>query len=273
MSLTAETQIRFEDGVTYERMMGNWSRRVGEIFLDWLAPSPGLRWVDVGCGNGAFTELLVGRCSPAEVHGIDPSEEQLAYARGRPGATTARFSQGDAMALPFPGNRFDAATMTLVIFFVPDPAKGVAELARVLRPGGTAAAYAWDLFGGGFPLEPIYIEMRALGLSPILPPSPEASRIEAMRDLWKAAGFDRVETREIAVQRSFADFEEYWTIAATGAPGLSAALAMTAPADVERIKRGARTRLTPDISGKITCSARVNAVKGRLPPIGPRSVA
>jgi ubiquinone/menaquinone biosynthesis C-methylase UbiE len=261
----AETQIRFDDGAAYERMMGNWSRRAGEIFLDWLAPSPGLRWVDVGCGNGAFTELLVARCSPAEVHGIDPSEGQLAYARTRPGVANARFGQGHAMALPFPDNRFDAATMALVIFFVPDPAKGVAELARVFCPGGTAAAYACDMFGGGFPLEPILAEIRALGLPPVMPPSPEASRIEVMRDLWKAAGFDQVETREIAVQRSFADFEEYWTIAATGAAGLSSALAMMAPADVERIKTRTRTNLNPDASGKITCSARANAVKGRLP--------
>jgi len=260
----AEIQIRFEDGAAYEQMMGNWSRRAGEIFLDWLAPSPSLRWLDVGCGNGAFTELLLTRCSPAEVHGVDPSEAQLAYARTRPGVANTRFSRGDAMALPFPDNRFDAATMTLVIFFVPDPAKGVAELARVLGPGGIAAAYAWDMFGGGFPLEPIYAEMRALGLSPVMPPSPEASRIEAMRDLWRAAGFVQVETRAIAVQRNFADFEEFWTIAVSGADGLSAALATMAPADVDCIKTRARTRFTPDLSGKITCRAHVNAVKGRL---------
>ena len=78
--------------------------------------------------------------------------------------------------------------------------------------------------------------MGALGLSPIMLPSPEASRIEAMRDLWKAAGFDQIETREIVVQRSFADFEEYWTIAVTGAARLSADLATMAPANVERIK-------------------------------------
>jgi ubiquinone/menaquinone biosynthesis C-methylase UbiE len=260
----AETQIRFNDAAAYERMMGKWSRRAGEIFLDWLGPSPGLRWIDVGCGNGAFTELLVARCSPAEVQGVDPSEGQLAYARTRPGAANAQFSQGHAMALPFPENRFDAATMALVIFFVPDPTKGVAEMTRVLGPGGTAAAYAWDMFGGGFPLEPIFAEMRALGLPPTMPPSAEASRIEVMRDLWKAAGFDQVETREIAVQRSFIDFEEYWTTAIMG-PGLSAALATMAPVDVERIKTRTRTNLTQDISGKIMCSARANAVKGRLP--------
>ena len=74
----AEQQIRFDDGASYERMMGVWSRLVGDIFIDWLAPRAGLRWIDIGCGNGAFTELLVNRCGPAEVHGIDPSEGFLA---------------------------------------------------------------------------------------------------------------------------------------------------------------------------------------------------
>jgi ubiquinone/menaquinone biosynthesis C-methylase UbiE len=77
----AETQIRFEDGLSYERYMGDWSRRVGTIFIDWLALPSGLKWIDVGCGNGAFTELIVERCAPNEVRGIDPSEAQLDFAR------------------------------------------------------------------------------------------------------------------------------------------------------------------------------------------------
>src|SRR6478736_2303072 len=77
------TQIRFEDGLSYERYMGDWSRRVGEVFIDWLALPSGLKWIDVGCGNGAFTELIVERCAPNEVRGIDPSEAQLDFARQR----------------------------------------------------------------------------------------------------------------------------------------------------------------------------------------------
>jgi ubiquinone/menaquinone biosynthesis C-methylase UbiE len=147
----AEFKIRFYDGAAYERMMGVWSRLAGDIFLDWLAPPSGLRWVDIGCGNGAFTELIVERCAPAEIQGIDPSQAQLAFARTRPAACVADFEQGDAMALPFPEHRFDVAVMALVLFFVPDPAKGVAEMVRVVRPGGTITAYLWDLPGGGFP--------------------------------------------------------------------------------------------------------------------------
>ena len=76
--------IRFDDGAAYERFMGKWSQLASETFLDWLAPEPGLRWLDVGCGNGAFTEMLVERCAPVSVQGIDPCEAQLAFARTRP---------------------------------------------------------------------------------------------------------------------------------------------------------------------------------------------
>src|ERR1700712_749985 len=94
-------QIRFDDGAAYERYMGTWSQLAGENFLDWLAPKSGLRWLDVGCGNGAFTEMVVERCAPTSVRGIDPSEAQLVYARTRLSASIAEFRQGDAMALPF----------------------------------------------------------------------------------------------------------------------------------------------------------------------------
>src|SRR5579862_6283827 len=114
----SENQIRFVDGGAYEQMMGVWSRLAGQVFLDWLAPRSGLRWLDVGCGSGAFTELVVQRCAPAGIDGIDPSDAQLAFARSRETVGMASFQSGDAMALPFEAGRFDVAVMALVIFFV-----------------------------------------------------------------------------------------------------------------------------------------------------------
>ena len=108
----------------------------------------------------AGSPYLVERCAPAEVQGIDPSEAQLAFARPRPAARLAQFRRGDATVLPFPDGRFDGAVMALVIFFVPEPAKGVAEMVRVVGPGGKVATYAWDMEGGGYPGEPIHAEMR-----------------------------------------------------------------------------------------------------------------
>lgn len=257
-------QIRFNDGNAYERYMGVWSRLVGETFLDWLAPKSGLRWLDVGCGNGAFTEMLVERCGPVSVHGVDPSEGQLAYARTRPAARVAQFRQGDAMALPFPDDVFDAAVMPLVIFFVPDPAVGVEEMARVVCPGGIVTAYAWDMEDGGFPYQTLHDEMRGMGVVVPMPPSPDASRMEAMRDLWTGAGLAAVDTREIDGHRTFADFEDYWATV-LGGPSVGPQLASMASEELGLLKARMRARLPADGDGRITYVARANAIKGRVP--------
>jgi ubiquinone/menaquinone biosynthesis C-methylase UbiE len=135
----------FTDGEAYERLMGRWSRIAAEAFLDWLNPPKNLRWLDVGCGNGAFTEELIARCAPATVAAIDPSEDQLAYARTRPNVRMADFRVGDAQNLPFADNRFDVAVMALVISFLPDSSRAVREMARVVRPDGLVSAYMWDI--------------------------------------------------------------------------------------------------------------------------------
>jgi len=254
--------FRFDDGAAYERHMGTWSRFAGDVFLDWLAPKPGLRWVDIGCGNGAFSERIVERCAPIEVHGIDPSEGQLKFASTRPAARLAQFRQGDAMALPFPDSTFDVAVMALVIFFVPDPAKGLAEMTRVVQPGGTMAAYAWDMFGGGFPLEPIFAELRAMSIEPPKAPSEDASRMENFRALWSGAGATDIETRVVNVSRTFASFDEFWSIAMTSSVGTI--IGKLAATDIEGLKSRVRARLPVDATGRVTGAAHANAIKGRV---------
>ncbi|QIO36696.1 class I SAM-dependent methyltransferase [Bradyrhizobium sp. 1(2017)] len=260
----AEQTIRFDDGAAYEQMMGIWSRSAGEIFLDWLAPPAGLRWIDIGCGNGAFTELLVERCAPVEVQGIDPSAEQLAFARTRPAARLAKFRQGDAMALPFADRSFDAAVMALVLVFLPDPVKGISEMVRVVVPGGSVVTYMWDMLGGGFPLDPIYDEIKAMGIPANRPPRMDASRMDALRELWLGAGLADVQTREITVQRTFSGFDDFWATSLKS-PALRPSVAAMKPADVEALIAQVRARMPTDTDGRITCNARAHAIKGRRP--------
>ncbi len=260
----AEAQIRFQDGAGYERMMGTWSRITGHVFLDWVAPAKGLRWIDVGCGNGAFSELLVERCAPTSVDGVDPSPQQLEYARNRPGAKLARFHQADAYSLPFADASFDAAAMALVIFFVPDPPRGVREMMRVVKPGGTVCAYAWDMLGGGFPIAQLMRELRDLGHTAPLPPSAPVSRLEALRDLWTSSGLQGVEVREITVERRFESFEDLWETSRL-ANNVQSLLDKLDPGSLAGVQRRLREHFPPDASGRITCSARANAAKGTVP--------
>lgn len=263
MGTETSTGIRFDDGAAYERYMGVWSQSAGERFLDWLAAESGWSWLDVGCGNGAFTELVTRRLAPRAIAGIDPSAAQIAYARTRPALRAAELRQGDAMALPYPDSAFDAAVMPLVIYFVPDPARGVAEMTRVVRPGGSVSAYAWDMPGGGSPYEPLFAEMRALGMAVLAPPSPDASRLDVMHQLWTDAGLTHVETTAITVTRTFADRDDYWATV-TGSASVGTQLAALQPDDAALLREGLWARLQPDAAGRITCTGRAHALRGRV---------
>lgn len=258
------TEIRFQDGSSYESMMGTWSRIVGARFLDWLGPAPGQRWLDVGCGTGAFTQLIVERCAPAGVTGIDPAESQLAFARQRGLGAVASFRPGDALALPFADSEFDSAVSALVIFFMPDPARGVAEMARTVRPGGTISTYAWDLTGGGFPYDPVQAEMQAIGLSALGPPHPEAGELDALRRLWAGAGLDHIETLAIEIERAFDDFEHYWALAMT-VPGIGPVVANLPPETLAQLRQRVAARVGTTADGRVVQPARAHAIRGIRP--------
>lgn len=255
---------RFDDAAAYEDFMSGWSRRAGERFLDWLAPAPGWHWADVGCGNGAFTELIVRRCAPGAVVGVDPSPAQVAYARERLSAAAApvEMQVGDAEHLPWADASVDAAVMALVIFFVPDAARGVAEMARVVRPGGSVSAYAWDMDGGGFPYAALLEELSTVGLEPQPLPSADAARLDRLPQLWRGAGLEDVQTTTLDVQQRWPDFDSWWATAQRG-PRLARPIAELAPDVREGLVARVRQRLQPAADGSVTVQARAHAVRGR----------
>lgn len=262
MAMTSEP-IRFTDGAAYDRFMGVWSRLAGQDFLDWIRPQPRLRWLDVGCGNGAFSQLIAEQCEPLSLIGIDPSEAQLTFARQHPLLQSAEFVNADAMALPFADAVFDIAVMPLVIFFVPEPATGVAEMVRVVAPGGTVAAYAWDMEGGGFPYRIVNETLNAVGRSTPMPPSPESSRLDVLRDLWATAGLGDIQTKVIAVERTFTDFDDFWSTL-LGGPSAGQVLATMNQEERSRFREFLRARLQPAGSGPITLGARAHAIQGTV---------
>ena len=260
----AEAPSIFTDGQAYERLMGRWSRSVGEVFLDWLALPKGLSWLDVGCGTGTFTELVIDRCAPASMSAIDPSEGQINFARSGPAASQAAFQTGDAQSLPFADQAFDAAAMALVINFVPDGAKAAAEMKRVVKPQGSVGAYVWDILGGGFVQRPLVEALIAMGVDVPAGSGLKNTRIEELRTLFQQTGFDQVETRSIEIEVSYQDFDDYWS-AQTGFTNLVVQpIRKMSESDVERLQAYLRDRLT-DRSGRIAYAARANAVKGRVP--------
>jgi ubiquinone/menaquinone biosynthesis C-methylase UbiE len=150
----AEDTQRFSDGTAYEQFMGRWTCAVGTIFLDWLAPPTDARWLDIGCGTGVFTDLIVSTCAPATVIAIDPSEPQIEVARNKAIAQRVDFRVADSQKLPFSDNTFDIVVSALVINFISDRSQALAEMCRVCHPHGLIAGYVWDLAQRGPPFLP-----------------------------------------------------------------------------------------------------------------------
>lgn len=252
---------RFHDGDAYEKMCGQWSRLAGELFIDWLAPKPGLSWLDVGCGNGAFTEVLLRRCAPSRVRAVDPSEGLLATARQRLVDDLVEIRQGSAEALPYDDDTFDAATMALVINFVPEPDKAVSEMVRVVKSGGFISTYIWDMMGGGFTMEPIREALKQMGI-PSSMPGAEITTMKNLREAWERAGITDVATTRIDIRLTYEDFEDFWESNMGTPNSIANIVKKLSSSNLETLKRQLRKTLSNDQSGQISYGAHVNAVKG-----------
>jgi ubiquinone/menaquinone biosynthesis C-methylase UbiE len=261
----ADGTIYFTDGAAYDRLMAPWSRAVGKQFLDWLAAPVGLRWLDVGCGTGAFTELVLEQSNPRDVNAVDPAEDQIAHARTKPIAKRVNFRLGGAQKLSFADDEFDVATMALVITFIPEPAQALAEMKRVVKPGGMIGTYVWDFLGKGNTQQPLREAVEAMGISVQPTPGHVHSRLENLRTTFGGAGLNAVSVRPIEIEVSYANFEEYWTAQTGFANTVVQHMRKLTEAQIEELKAHLRENLPRDKNGRIVYKAWANAAKGRVP--------
>ena len=199
----------------YEAYMGRWSRPVAGAALAWLKLSPGLTWLDVGCGTGALTRAILDAADPREILGIDPSADFIATAEAQIVDPRVRFAIGDARALPVANDAYDAVVAGLVLHFVPDPRPAAREMVRTARPGGTVAAYVWDFAGEGerqftryfwraaTELDPAAIAQDPIRQFPLCHPEPLAA-------LFAGAGLQAVTVQAVVVPTVFRDFDDFW---------------------------------------------------------------
>ena len=251
----------FSDGQAYEKLMGRWSRLVGDQFITWIDAPEEKSWLDVGCGTGAFTEEIIAKCRPALVTGVDPSPAQIEFAQARPKLSAAQLQVADAVNLPFEDHTFDVGVMALVIAFIPDAMKAVSELARVTASGGLVATYMWD-FPDRVPGSPIYRAFVKLGRPAPMPPNPEASKAAALESMWKNAGLKNVETTTFQIEVSFDDFNDYWHTV-TLPVGPQGKMIQGLPEEFRAaLKAELHAQLSTRADGRIVYGCSANAVRG-----------
>jgi SAM-dependent methyltransferase len=258
----------WERGEPYEAYVGRWSRRVAPLFLRWLGAPQGRQWLDVGCGTGALCAAIIARCAPASLTGVDPSDGFLACAHAHLGGR-AVLIRGSATALPLANASVDVVVSGLVLNFIPDVAAALAEMRRVMRPGGTVGAYVWD-YGAGMELMRHFWDA-AIELDPAARNLDEGVRFpvcrpEALIDLFSAARFAQVRTTAIEVPTTFASFEAYWQ-PFLGGQGPAPAYAMSLDESRrERLREKIRAKLRSGPNGAIPLTARAWAVRAALEP-------
>ena len=260
-----KTTHSFDDGAAYEQFMGQWSRALGVVFLRWAGPPAEARWLDVGCGTGIFTELVLNTCSPTAVYAVDTAKAQINHARCQPVGNLAEFRLADAQALPFPDSSFDVVASALVMNFIPDRPRALSEMRRVARPHGLVAGCVWDFAGELSPSWPLRLGMRRIGADVPQVPGTDDSSLGALISLFERAGFEEIATTSITVTVAFPDFDDFWHAQTPRyAPTTKIIDAMTNSdrASLMEVVR-AEVPVLPD--GRIEYSARANAIKARTP--------
>jgi SAM-dependent methyltransferase len=192
----------------YDRFMGRFSRPLAEALLERVALDPGQRALDVGCGPGALTTLLVGGLGADAVAAIDPSEPFVAAVEARlPGVDVRR---GGAESLPWEDGSFDLATANLVVHFMKEPVTGLHEMGRVVRPGGTVAVTVWDLAEDVGPVGVFHAATHDLD-----PDAPHERDLPGARpghlaELVREAGLSVDDDRPLEIAVGFTSFDDWW---------------------------------------------------------------
>jgi ubiquinone/menaquinone biosynthesis C-methylase UbiE len=256
----------WESGDPYEYYMGRWSLLVAESFVDWLSPSSGLNWLDIGCGSGALSEAIINNHKPAALTAIDQSEDFVKTAQKRLG-NRAHCRVGNALSLPLDKCSVNIVVSGLVLNFIPEPEKALFEMKRVTDAGGTVAVYLWDYAGKmdflrHFWDAAVEIKPEALNLheSRRFPDS----NAQALKRLFKKAGFVDIETTPIEITTHFRDFDDYWK-PFLGGQGPAPSFVMSLNENLkDKLRNTLKARLPTKLDGSISMVARAWAAKGTI---------
>ena len=255
----------WSSGNPYERFMGRWSTLIVRKFLDWLAISPGSSWLDVGCGTGSLTKLILDTWQPKEVIAIDSSIEFISYVQQTITNPIVHFQVGLAQSLELDSNSMDAIVSGLMLNFVPQPETAITEMIRVAKPGGTIGIFLWDYADGMEMLR--YFWDAAVELDSRAKEYDEGIRFPLCQEgqlasLVQETGLKQVNATPIEVTTEFQNFDDYWNpfLGMVGpAPSYNMSLSQK---DRQKLENKLREKLPIEENGSISLMARAWAVKG-----------
>jgi len=216
--MASSFNVESADG--YERLMGRWSKRLAPGFIDFAGLADGESILDVGCGTGSLTFALAQRPDLKSITAIDFSPVFVEAATQRNTDPRITIQQADACALPFEDDSFDRALSLLMLHFVPEAGKAVAEMRRVVRPGGAVAAAVWDHYGGMSGMRMVWDTVAMIDASartmrhrysfqPMMRPG-------EMKASFVDSGLVDVEETSLMIRMDYSSFDDFWAPIAAG---------------------------------------------------------
>jgi ubiquinone/menaquinone biosynthesis C-methylase UbiE len=254
----------------YDSYMGRWSARLAPLFLDFAGSADGERILDVGCGTGSLTFSILSRSNVSAIEAIDYEEAFVEALRRKNTDSRITARQGDACSLPFEDGQFDRALSLLVLHFVSDPDKAIAEMRRVVRPGGVVAATVWDTFGG-MPSQRMFwdtfaaIEPTALDRRAMASVRPMTTSGE-LAGAFERGGLEQIVEAMLTIRMEFGDFDDYWQPLINGQGTLAAFLSTLPATTTSKLESSVRAAyLCNRAGGPRSFASTAWAVKGIVP--------
>lgn len=255
----------WQSASSYQSFMGRWSSLISHSFLSWLAAPPAQTWLDVGCGTGSLTRLILDAYQPKEVVALDSSPDFIAFAREFIVHPSVRFIVGRAETLDLAADTFDVIVSGFVLNFVPHPDVALLEMLRVVKPGGPIGIVLWDYSAGMEMLR--FFWDAASALDPNAQALDEGSRFPICKEgeleqLARKMGMKRVEATSFEIATIFEDFNDFW-LPFLGHVGPAPSYTMSlAESDREKLRESLWKSLPVDETGSISLTARAWAIKG-----------
>jgi SAM-dependent methyltransferase len=264
------SQLDHPSGDPYDHHVGRYSPELAAALIAVAGVEPGQRALDVGCGTGALARALAALLGAEPVAAIDPAEASVRKCKQRVPGADVRVARAEE--LPFGDSEFDTALAQLVVPWMRDPPEGVAEMRRVVRPGGVVAACTWDFASGMTMLRTFWdaavaVDRRratqagALDRTRLCDPS-------ELRALWARVGLLAIDAGELVVGADYADFDDFWWPFPAGVGGSGTYCASLDEAGREALREEVRRRLGSP-TGPFRLTARAWYVRGQRPGAHP----
>jgi phospholipid N-methyltransferase len=259
-----KTNERWDNIAGYEMYVGRWSSLISIHFVNWLNPIPTLKWLELGCGTGALTKVIVEKCLPSHLLAIDQSDSYIKHAKENINTGNVSFLNAALNSCSLT-EEFDNITSGLVLNFIPRIDDLLLSLMNNLKSGGQMSSFVWDYGGHYQPMRHFWDAAKEVAEGSERFDAGikfDICRKEKLIQIFKTLGLTDVAFTNIESIATFRDFDDYWLPIASAQGSVTEFISTLSVSKKNDLKEILRHRLPIALNGEIKLVINALAVKG-----------